>query len=294
MPIINDDFLEKRCKTYPSPWDNRNYRVRSPVLREVQAIPDEFDGLKPFLSDKWYNQGSIGSCVGWDGKVTMEVTNHLLDGVPDELSAWWLYHRSRAYAALPPGVEGSTNIALMKALYHDGACLETCTPTPTDRRFTKFEPCETAYDQAKGFAIDSYWYVNINPNDMKAAIYGVTHEAPYKMPDGSHGKIPLVTAYPVYSSFSEANDDGIVPMPFEGETLRGGHSSQIRGWKIIDGKEYWINTNSWGSEVGDKGTFYLPIDYPFYDAWLIHNGPRKYPWWCPLVSWLPWWKKTCK
>lgn len=53
----------------------------------------------------------------------------------------------------------------------------------------------------------------------------------------------------------------------------GGHASVIRGWKMIDDKLHWINTNSWGKDVGDKGTFYLPVDgWKFWEAWTIHPG----------------------
>jgi len=294
MPQMDDDFLDKRCKAFPSPWDSRNYRVRSPLLAEIEVLPEEFDGLKPFLDEDWYDQGNWGSCVGWDGKITMEVTNHVVDNIPDELSAWWLYHRSRFYAGLPPGIEGSTNAGLMKALNHEGVCLESCCPTPTDRRYSKFEPCNDAYDQAKLFSIDSYWYVNPIPSDMMAAIYGVTHPAPYDMPDGSPGKIPLITAFPVYSSFSEGYENGVVPMPRATDTLRGGHSSPITGWKLIDGEVYWINPGSWGKEVGDNGTFYLPFGYPFYDAWIIHNGEKVKPWWCWWLGWVPWFREICR
>ena len=112
-----------------------------------------------------------------------------------------------------------------------------------------------------------------------------SHEAPYKMPDGTQGKIPLVSAFPVYESFKDAYDDGIVSMPEPGDRLLGGHSSCIVGWKIIDDKEYFVNLNSWGSEIGDGGLFYLPIDYSFYpsDFFIIHNGPpADTPSECPL------------
>jgi len=264
------------------------------LLREVVALPEEYDGLKPYCEYGQFDQDGIGACVGMDGKGAIQTTNWLLDNIPDEMSSWWLYQRSRFYAMVPPGVEGSTNIGLMKALNHEGCVLESRYPMPTNvDKVYPINPTEDDYAEAKLFSIDSYWYVNLTPNDFKAAIYGVTHPAPYKMPDGSPGKIPLVTAFPVYESYKDSTDDGIVPMPHPDEQLMGGHSSQIRGWKKIDGKEYWINTNSWGKDVGDNGTFYMPIDYPFYDAWIIHNGAKVKPWWCWLLGWLPWFKAPC-
>ena len=49
------------------------------------------------------------------------------------------------------------------------------------------------------------------------------------------------------------------------------------GWKKIDGEYYWVNVNSWGEDIGDNGLFYLPIDYPFYDVWLMKIGRAPQP-----------------
>jgi len=281
--------LASRLGAYPSPWDKRHFRIPQVTRAQVAEIPTEYDELldwAPTNVDK--DQGNIGSCVGWDGNFIMEMTNtlllhhaelsnrrDLLQYVLLDLSAGWLYHWSRYYANIPDWVEGSTNLGLMKALNKKGAATEECVPTDTQAPWDGINPCEEAEEQAAAHAIDSYWMVNPNPNDIKAAIYGLTHEAPYKMPDGTQGKIPLVSAFPVYESFSEGYDDGIVPMPKQGERLLGGHSSPIIGWNLIDDGKYWINFGSWGEDIGDKGLFYLPEDYPFYqnDFWLIHNGP---------------------
>ena len=270
-------FIRDRLGAFPSPADPRHLRVRSPLKVEVEELPEEYDGLLEFHDlENWYAQGDLGFCVGWAGSIAMEVTNMLLDLEPDDLSAGWLYVRSREYAHVPPGQEGSTNLGLMKALNKEGAVTEECCRTDTTRPFDDYDPCENAMEEAGNYAVDSYWYVNPFVTDFQAAIYGVTHAAPYEMPDGSPGKIPLVSAYPVYESYGDAMDGGIVPMPEFGERLLGGHSSVIRGWKVIDGETYLINSNSWG-RVGDDGTFYLPSNYPFYEGFLIHNGPPTEP-----------------
>jgi hypothetical protein len=269
---FTNGFIESRLGAFPSPWDDRRYRVRVPTSAELTEIPDEYDGLESYQTIG--DQGDIGSCVGWCGEKVMEITNHLLDLERDDLSAGWLYYRSRHYANIPDWQEGSTNLGLMKALKKEGAATEACVPTDSVSPFD-VNPCGDAYDIAKKFAIDSYWMVNREEGDMKAAMWGLTHEAPYKMPDGSLGKIPLVTAYPVNENYYEGMDDGVVPMP--GGKFLGGHSSCVAGWKIIDGEGYWINYNSWGVDAGDSGKFYLPFGYPFYDVWIIHNGPLPDP-----------------
>jgi len=263
--------LESRLGAFPSPWDDLRYRVPSPTKLQLDEIPESYEGLEQYQTIG--DQGNIGSCVGWCGEKVMEITNHLIDLEHDDLSPGWLYYRSRYWANIPDYLEGSTNLGLMKALNKEGAVTERCAPTDSVAPFD-IDYCDDAYEEALDFAIDSYWMVNKEVGDMKAAIWGLTHPTPYKMPDGSQGKIPLVTAFPVYESFKEGYDDGYVPLPDIGEKLLGGHSSCVGGFR---GDDHWINYGSWGTDVGDEGKFYLPFGYPFYDVFLVHNGPIKEP-----------------
>ncbi len=267
------DALRRRCGARPSPWDDQRYVVRSPTPAELEAIPEEYDGVAAYCKPE-YDQGNIGSCVGWSASITMEVTNFLLDRIDDDLSAWDCYVKARKYDGLPDWQgEGSTILGAMKGLNKEGVCTEACWPTPTNQLTDPRDPCSQHEQEAQGYAIDSYWQVPVTEGNLKAALFGVTHEAPYRMPDGSPGKIPLVVAYSVYDSFQQAFNDGIVPRVLPGDQLLGYHASIIRGWKNIHGDLYWINQNSWGAEVGDRGVFYLPVDFDIIEAWIIHNGP---------------------
>jgi len=272
--------IEDRLGALPSPWDPRHYRVPRATFLQAAQLPDEMLGLLPYTQTiidefTYPNQGNVGSCVGWDGGIVMKITNLLEDKVPVDLSSGWCYWRSRIHANIPDYIEGSTNLGLIKALNKDGATTELCAKTDISKPFT-ISYCPTAFDIAEQYAIDEYWNINPNPSDIKSAIMGWSHEANYKMSNGEPGLIPLISAYPVYDSYYEANDNGgIVPLPKSGDRMLGGHSSALVGWKKIDGESHYINMNSWGDEVGDNGFYYLPEGYPFYenDFWLIHNGP---------------------
>lgn len=278
--------ISKSLGALPSAWDYRTYRVLSPTRLQVEVLPTEYKGLLEFTPDgpsgnpnKVHpDQGNVGSCVGWDGSIVMEIANNINDKGFEDMSAWWAYGRSRAYST-PPIInwqdEGSTNFGLLKALNKEGCVKEEICPTPiTNQPFECYT--EENVTKAAEHAIDQYWNINPQPNDVKAAMYGITHELPYKMPDGSPGKTAIISAFPVYENFYEANNNGgIVPLPKWGEQLLGGHSSALVTWELKDGKEYYGNYGSWGEDVGNGGLFYIPTNYPFYpnDFFLIHNGP---------------------
>jgi len=286
---FSSKWISSRLGAFPSPWSSKHYRLTFVLPSEIAKIPPEYLELLDYApTEDWPNQGNIGSCTGFSGSIAMEITNtllklhatkerqsSLLQYIKTDLSAGWVYYWARIYAEIPQDLEGATNLGVLKALNKIGVATESEVPTDTEAPWDGIKYTPDILRGAGRFAINSYWNINPNPDDIRAAIYGLTHNMPYKMPDGTQGKAPLIAAYPIYSSFKEGYDDGIVPVPKNGDRFLGGHSSVIIGWKKIDDENYFVNFNSWGNEVGDNGLFYLPENYPFYpgDFWLIHNGP---------------------
>jgi hypothetical protein len=257
--------------------------VRNVTQLEAEEIPVNYEGLDGFLpmppnTDVFPDQGEIGSCVGWDFMNVMETAYNLVDKKFDELSAAWMYQKSRDYS--DPQItdadgEGSTNMGACKALNHVGITTRDLCPEDITAPF-KFSPLPEAEKMATNYTIDSYWDINPNIMDLEAAIYGITHPMPYTMPDGTPGKTAIASAFPVYDSFMESiKNGGVVPSPKPTDELQGGHSSMLCGWKEIDGKKHLKNMGSWGPDVADKGFFWIPADYPFYsgDFKLVHLGP---------------------
>jgi len=299
------------------------YAVNTPTEEQIEELPDEYyEEMLEYCPDNFRrNQGDVGLCVGWDYSFVIEtqytllanyspgmktilvdqngkVTGFTPDGpfrVSDtdmfkvailDLSSGWTYHWSRKYSVppVPEHVEGSTNFGACRALHKKGIALERDVPTDIVAPWDGITYDSEDEQRALTYRIASYHRVDPNPASIKAAMYGLTHTLPYKMPDGSQGKTPLASAFPVYSSFRDSYDDGIVPMPNSTDRLLGGHSSMIIGWKIIDDREYFVNFGSWGT-VGDDGLFYIPIEYPFYpnDWWLVSILPEGQE---PDPSWL--------
>jgi len=289
-------WISKRLGAQPSPFDPRNLQyMRLPTLDETYETPEEFNGLDEFSPTNFgRSQNNIGSCVGWDWSYCYETMLELLLNYKEressrselivgyvsiDMSAGWAYQQSRK-SSLPPvpdNIEGSTNFGAVRAAKTVGICTELLVPTDTTAPFNKIVETGEMYKQAVNYRISSYHNIPNDPESIKAAIYGLLHNMPYVMPDGSQGKVPLMSAFPVYSNFKDSYDDGIVSMP-AGQLL-GGHSSPIFGWKIIDGKGYWVNFGSWGTGLGDNGVFYIPFDYPFYqnDWWLLKIAPTPDP-----------------
>jgi len=113
-------------------------------------------------------------------------------------------------------------------------------------------------DRARSFKIKSYYYINMFANQQEAL----------KVLD-KYG-VMLPAAIPLYQSFTKAySNGGIVPIPnAETEKFYGGHAIAIVGYKFINNKLHYIIVNSWGTEHGDGGFYYIPCDYPWYEGWL--------------------------
>jgi hypothetical protein len=320
---VTEEFLKKRLVDpyfLVSPWDVKRYRVRPPLYEEAAALPPTWLDYLPYLEEE-YDQGEMGTCVGHGFKVALQsmlkimkapplsipASNRLtlirkhrkgltvnfagVEAVP-EVSAWSIYQWSRRKANIPSFIEGSTALGACKALHDWGACTEDCWPTPMswDDPRAEAEPCADCEvdgepQEQMERAIDSYWQVGTTPGDIMAAMYGVTHPAPYNMPDGSPGKMAIPVAIPIYTSFTE-QENGVVPLPKADDVLLGGHLTPLVGWDQVfskneDGtggtKLHYLNQGTWGNDVGDDGKFWIPHDYPIYEAWVIHIGPPTVP-----------------
>ncbi len=296
---FTNKWIEQRIGALPSRFDARSLEyMKLPTPTVASETPDVFTGLEEFSPINFgRSQGSVGSCVGWDWSYCYETMLELLnihqiiasnrqrtDGliagyVLTIMSAGWAYWESRRNSKppVPDHIEGSTNLGAVRAAQKIGICTELLVPTDIIAPFDKINQTVQMYKQALSYRVSSYHNISNDPESIKAAIYGLLHRMPYDMPDGTQGKAPLMSAFPVYSNFRDSYDDGIVPMPTG--RLLGGHSSPIFGWTIIDDKPYWINFGSWGTGVGDNGVFYIPFDYPFYqnDWWLLKIAPTPEP-----------------
>lgn len=284
--------------------DPRDYQVALLTPNILEQIPEQEVRLLDYmLDDTGRSQGNIGSCVGWDGSFAVEAAMAIIMKLSlswsniNDLSAGWAYQKSREHAGIPLPSEGSTNFGLVKALHKEGICVESLCPTDIKAPFN-FEPKEGAVEDAAGRRAEAYYRVPTTPAAMQAALLGLTHDPGYKMPDGSVGLCPLITSFKVYkNAWLPAYEDGFVSIPEPNDVLLGGHSSLVIGWIVVEGVTYWVNYGSWGEDRGGelpdatgepiRGLFFIPVGYPFYDAWVLQYGevappPAPDSLWCKI------------
>lgn len=282
-PRARTRHIKARLGAIPSGVDIRSFDyMKLPDSVALAATPDEYTSLLAYAPDNFKrSQGNVGTCVGWDWAYCYETQYGLMamhetgspwrNYVPKDMSSGWGYQLSRQHSIPPvPGpIEGSTNLGAVRAAKKAGMISEQTVPTDTIAPFNKTTITDELLAEAANYRISSYHNVPNDSEIIKATMYGLVHELPYKMPDGSPGASPLLSAFPVYANFKDSYDDGIVPMP--SGRLLGGHSSPIFGWQLIDDGEYWTNFGSWGTDIGDNGIFHIPFGYPFYknDWWLL-------------------------
>jgi C1A family cysteine protease len=132
----------------------------------------------------------------------------------------------------------------IKTLNTYGVCSEAVWPYNISQYTTK--PSDAAYAQAKLHTALAYYRVNVAINDVKAALAA---------------GFPIVIGLTLYESFESYTTaaTGVVTMPKPYEQVLGGHAVAIVGYN--DAKKQLIVRNSWGTNWGDKGYFYLPYSY---------------------------------
>jgi C1A family cysteine protease len=92
-------------------------------------------------------------------------------------------------------------------------------------------------------------YLRISPHTL--------YEVKHCLSDG----YPVAFGFTVFESFmsDEVKRTGIAPMPQSNESVLGGHAVLAVGYD--DSKNALIVRNSWGSEWGLDGYFYLPYGF---------------------------------
>lgn len=245
--------IKRILNWHPSLPDIRDKKYKDHRLLCAAPLPPEVD-LRPKCGPI-ENQDQLGSCTSfaWAGMLDFLELQSLNNKVasPEVLnpttytpfSHLFLYYNERLIDGDVNSDSGSQLRTGAKALATYGDCSEPTWPYNENQAFTK--PSAPAYAEAGNHKISIYSSLE-SVDDFK-----------HCLADG----FPFVGGITVYSSFEspQTAQTGIIPMPSQNDDVEGGHAICIVGYS--DKNQWFICRNSWGTDWGDKGYFYLPYSF---------------------------------
>lgn len=215
-----------------------------------------------------YNQGHLGSCTA-NAIAAVYQFDQIRQGegnnafVPSRLFIYYNEREREGNIETDSGAEIRDGI---KSIHRLGVCPETNWSYDIKQFATK--PPDNCYELAKQHVSVSYRRVPQNLKHIKICL--------------SKG-FPIIFGFTVFESFElrEIEETGIMTMPKRDEKPLGGHAVMAVGY---DDRHQWVIVrNSWGSEWGDSGYFYMPYRYicdqglcsDFWTVQMVKDTPTK-------------------
>ena len=196
-----------------------------------------------------YDQGSIGSCTAnaWCAayRILDTINNKNPTFVPSRL---FFYYQERVIEGTVNEDSGADVVDGESYVKANGVCSEETWPYDISKLETV--PSPESYTEAAQYKISAYQVLPTGPqvvDEIKHAIFN---------------KNPVLIAVAIYDSFEspETIKTGKVPIPnTTKESLLGGHEMCLLGYN--DTTHHFTVLNSWGTNVGDSGLFYIPYEY---------------------------------
>jgi C1A family cysteine protease len=236
--------------------DHRDQLFSAPAA-VLASLPPAVD-LRPQCPPV-YDQGRIGSCtanaiagaIQFDRKKNKEAP----DFIPSRL---FIYYNERYIEGDVPYDRGAQIRDGIKSVHKLGVCPETDwtyddTPAETDGgpwpkgAKPAQRPPQSAYSDAAKYKVVTYQRLVQTLSQLRGCL--------------AHG-LPFVFGFTVYSSFFDqqtGKQKVTIPLPSDSDQVIGGHAVVCVGYK--DSDHVFICRNSWGTDEGEKGYFYLPYSY---------------------------------
>ena len=220
--------------------DHRDVKFKIVAPHDLPPMVD----LRP-LCPPVYNQGELGSCTAnalGAAYQFEEIKQKKEDFIPSRL---FIYYNERAIEGTIECDCGAQIRDGIKTMVSEGVCPEKIWEYNTSKFAIK--PTQDCYDSALNNQVQEY--LRISPHTL--------YEVKHCLSDG----YPVAFGFTVYESLmsSKVAKTGIAQMPKNNEQMMGGHAVLAVGYD--DSKEALIVRNSWGSDWGLKGYFYLPYGY---------------------------------
>lgn len=210
------------------------------------------------------NQGSIGSCTANAGVALVEYYEKRASGEHVDASRLFLYKTTRNLLKF----EGDTGAYLrttMGAMVLFGVPPEEYWPYTDSKPEYDEEPTAFCYAFAQSYRALQYFRLD-QPNDLPRKKLLSRIKAMLL------AGLPVMFGFSVFSSISQASDDGKIPYPSRGDDRAGGHAVMAVGYndeieiKNENGSEEptvgaFKIRNSWGTGWGVGGYGWLPYKY---------------------------------
>lgn len=197
-------------------------------------------GMPPII-----DQEELGCCVGASIASALMYNRMKSKETPEfRPSMMYIYYNARLVEGTINEDAGAEIRTGIKVVNKYGFCSERNWPF-VPAKYKQKPPAKaylagTLYKAAEYYRMD-----NSKINDLKTCIAS---------------GYPFVFGYQTYESGEAADKNGgKYPMPKTTERSMGGHASVICGYD--DSTKMFQIHNSWGTEVADKGYYYIPYDY---------------------------------
>lgn len=232
LKVINNSLHKKKYNLKINRIPLEQLKINN--LPDIQKMPSIIDLRNNFSIV--CDQGNIESCTASALCSIIEYDNKNFIG-----SRLFLFYNENNILNNDNGITIYDNI---NSLLTTGICTENLWPYNFNN--VNIKPFSTCY--IEGAKNKSFVISNIL-NDLS------------NMKKSLANNNPFIVGIAVYESFESIKvaKSGYVPMPYSNEKILGGHTVICVGYD--DNKQVWIMRNSWGSNWGDKGYFYLPYLY---------------------------------
>lgn len=221
---------------------DKKYKAIKPKYK-ASHFPDQIslkDKMPPII-----DQYELGSCTACSISSALMFNRNITNETPKfRPSRLFIYYNERLLEGTinaDPGAEIRTGI---KTVNKFGFCDESLWPYIENKY--KRRPPTSAYKNASLYKTVEYYRLdNSKIDELKTCLVS---------------GFPFVFGYATFKSGDVADTNGgKIPMPSTIDSDTGGHAVVCCGYNDLD--KTFIIHNSWGTECGDKGYYYLPYEY---------------------------------